>query len=228
MGGSWAIAAMMLALQESPAVAPGQAGPAMAEAIANKSRVKVNPRWTSRVTSEVPEAARAKGAHGKVVVSAIVGADGRLAEAMVKESSRSPELDAAALTAASAARFEPARDANGKPLAIVLDFAFSYSNIWKTGKMDDVLRYGCRQFILDQDWWAATWPGKRSEIYEMTSGVSASAELFGSADFKASSADFKARWEKALADCRKMPDRLFVDLIEPEGRALRRLAAAGG
>ncbi len=140
---------------------PGQAvaeTPEMTEARANQALMKTPPRLTSGQADDLfPDAARAQGVHGTVTVSGIVGRDGRVTQTVVTGSSRSDLLDATALSAASAARFEPARDAAGNPVAVRLSMDLEFNN-GLDGKRGGIGRYACGQFVRDQDWLHAHWP----------------------------------------------------------------------
>ncbi|CAM4025728.1 TonB family protein [Paracidovorax anthurii] len=64
-----------------------------------------------------PPVARRLGHEGRVVVSATIGADGRVRHASIGQGSGFQELDDAALAAVRDAAFVPARDGMGRPVA---------------------------------------------------------------------------------------------------------------
>lgn len=209
--------------QDAPA-APVQVvpdTPEMAQARANHTRIQTPPALLSPRQPDAPAAARAAGAHGKVVVTGIIGSDGSVTQARIVTSSRSDLLDAAALDRVRAGRFAPARDADGNAIAVVGSFPFQFSNTDLPGRNFDVLlRYRCDQFVRDQDWWGATWPATaRDELYTMTLGLKTIA-----GGFKADSGDFSKHWADAVEACRKQPDAIFIDVLQPEGKAWRALA----
>lgn len=174
-----------------------------------------------------PEAERAAGHHGRVLVVGIVDVDGSFTRAEVSLSSRAPGLDAAALATARATRFEIRRDDKGQPLPTPVRMAYEYDSFRSPGKGGGVLRYRCDQFVLDQDWWRSTFPPKeRGEFYTMMLGLGTLAQLRGGKfDFASTSlADFEVRWTKAIAACRAHPTTLMIDQLKPEGEWARRAA----
>ncbi|MDF7776246.1 energy transducer TonB [Sphingomonas sp. AOB5] len=215
------------AQQEAPS-------PAMAEAIANRTKVKTRPEFKDGPPAELPEASRAIGEHGAVEVTGIIGVDGRVSEAKVTKSSRSPTLDRLALESASASVYEPAKDAEGKPIAIPARIPFNFGNLRSPGKGGGILRYGCAQFVLDQDWWKATWgeKGEGDEFFHMSLGVAMLSRRGGLTGMTASEltstvADFRKRFDDAIASCRKSPEKMVIDVFKPYGEVMRRLANQG-
>ena len=83
---------------------------------------------------DYPERARRSGLEGRVVIEVRVAADGSVTASEVFESSGSDELDEAALEAALAAKFSPARQ-DGRPVASELLIPYRF-------KLDDRPRRG--------------------------------------------------------------------------------------
>lgn len=75
------------------------------------------PTVVERVAPAYPEAARDEKVQGAVVIEATVGTDGRVSDAKAIEDP-DPRLTAAALEAVAQWRFEPARTAKGKAVAV--------------------------------------------------------------------------------------------------------------
>ena len=90
----------------SPAV---EAAPARVVAAAEGRATPRPPRYLERIEPAYPRAARLAGVEGVVRLRLSLDADGRLVSAEVARSSGSPALDQAALDAARASRYEPAR-----------------------------------------------------------------------------------------------------------------------
>ncbi|MBR7620874.1 TonB family protein [Phenylobacterium sp. 20VBR1] len=228
----WAVLATLAFALQTPSeggAAPEPVTAAMAQA--NKARVATRPVYKSGPSPDIPEAVRATGAHGKVVVSGVIGADGRFTETKVAVSSRSSLLDAAALEQVSAMIFEPARDAEGVALSLPARTPLEFTNAKSEGKGGGVLRYGCSQFARDYDWWYATWPAtEHDDFYYLVLGLSALSTASASGRFDVASfgkgyEGFEPRWKAAVEACRKAPQRLFIDVFKPEGDFLRRGAA---
>lgn len=201
----------------------------MTAARENQTRVKTRAAFKSGSIPEIPEAARAAGHFGKVRIVGIIGIDGRFSETTIATSSRSDILDTAALAAAQAAVFEPARDANGEPLAIRVVMPFEFSNAKSAGKGGGALRYKCDQFARDYDWWFKTWPAdEKDDFYYLVLGLTTTAQLHAgkldASNVRATTEGFEARWKKAVKTCQAKPDKLFLDVFKPEGDMLRRLA----
>lgn len=186
-----------------------------------------HPMFVTRVEAAFGDASRAAGEHGKVVIEGKVGADGRLIDAVVAQSSRAPTLDAAALEAANASRFRPYRDGAGKPIALPIRVPFGFDNYRTPGPGGGILRYRCDQFTRDEDWWAAHWPtSEKREFYTMMLGISALSQdmLAQPAQFRQKMAAFELRYAAARMHCVARPDKLFIDVMEIEGPIARRMA----
>lgn len=180
---------------------------------------------------ELPDALREQGHHGQVYVVGLLGSDGKLAAARLSYSSGSPQLDALALSAVNGWTWSPARDADGKPLAIPLQVKIEFAAYKSSAPGGGLVRYGCRQFVLDQDWWRSTHPGARRgdhELYVLMLGVNTIMNgglgAGGAAGFKARVADFERRWDASIEKCRKAPDKRFIDMLQPEGKAAEALS----
>lgn len=93
--------------------------PAVAQAAPRQAKIDAPPRPRTSIRPEYPRDARQRGEEGRVVLELTIGEDGMCAEAKVVNSSGFPELDAAAVKAARAARFEPAK-ASGRPVEAVV------------------------------------------------------------------------------------------------------------
>jgi len=226
--------ATLIALQAAPSApnsSPMTESPAMTMARANRSRMKVAPSFRSGPDPDVPAAAQAAGEFGKVTISGIIGVDGHFSEAKVAVSSRSTLLDTTALAIANSTVFDPAKDENGAPLAISAQMPVEFSNAKTPGKGGGVLRYRCDQFARDYDWWFRTWPtGNHDDFYLLVLGFSTIAKARdrnGALDinkFASVNRDFESRWKSAVEACRAAPDRLFIDVFQPEGKLMRGMA----
>ncbi len=90
-----------------------------------QARVDAPPRPTRTIKPEYPLGSRRRGEEGGVVLEIAVDARGGVEHVEVVQSSGFAELDAAALRAARAARFTPARQ-DGRAVAararLTLDF----------------------------------------------------------------------------------------------------------
>ena len=89
--------------------APESAAPAVERPAPKQAKVDAPPRPQKAIRPEYPKGARQRGEQGDVVLEIRVGADGLVDRVAVVGSSGHPELDEAAVRAAKAARFSPAR-----------------------------------------------------------------------------------------------------------------------
>lgn len=186
-----------------------------------------HPMYTTRVEPVFSDAARAAGEHGKVVIDGKIGTDGRLIDAVIFQSSRSPTLDAAAIEAATASRYRPYRDGAGQPYVLPVRVPFGFDNYRTPGPGGGILRYRCDQFARDESWWAANWPeSEKNEFYTMMLGLGALSQgmLTQVSQFKEKKAAFDQRYAAARIECTGQPDKLFVDVMKIEGPIARRMA----
>lgn len=191
-----------------------------AEGEANRARIATRPHWVSDNEAEYPESERALGHHGQAVVRGLLGVDGRLRYATIETSSFAPVLDQSALAAASAATFEPAKDASGAPIPVVMTVPvgfYSYTSSEGVG----AAMYTCRQFVLDMDWWRSTGrPFSDHQFYLMIRGLGALARGMTNLE---SNESYERRWTRAIETCRAHPDRRFAQAINPEGEMIDRM-----
>lgn len=214
-----ALAGQQVSGQSAPKAVPEITSAAMAEAIANKSRAKSPPRFIQEPSDVRPEAAAQAGEFGELMLSGIIGTDGRLHEAKITQSSRSATLDAAALAAVPTMLFEPAKDADGKPLSVPANLPLEYLATDFHGPRG-LAHYQCAQFVRDYDWWFKTWPAeKQDRVYKTLRGYAVLNDLRSG-----KSSDFSSEWKDAIERCRKAPDRLMLDMLKPHGNLFRAMA----
>lgn len=223
------LAAGLLAFQPAPEPSPAappateavaqDAGDAWREAVANRGKLKVAPGFTGGPRAELPEAEKALGHHGSVLVEGIIGIDGRMTSVRVKQTSHAPVLDRIAVDAALASTFTPAKDADGAALAIVVAMPFDLV-AYKAEQGMGIMQYTCDQFVRDMDWWKSVNPEKPfkdHELYKLESGMEFAAAISRAkgdyATIQGFSADFDQRWDVAIAYCRKKPKILQRDAI---------------
>ena len=219
----------------APASAAADAGneAAAAEALANVAKIKTKARWISGGEVALPEAERLAGHHGKVLVTGVLGVDGKLRYAMLKSSSGSPVLDRIAVAATLSAVFEPAKDADGNPLAVPITIPQEFYAYKSSEPGGGLVRYSCRQFAADMDWWRTTFPDRKwseHELYSMMVGIAVLAKgnltAGGAAGLKATLSDVETRWIKSIETCRAKPEKRFADVMQPEGKAIDALSTA--
>jgi len=186
-----------------------------------------HPMFVMRVRPAFGDASRAVGEHGKVAIEGKIDTDGRLVDAVVAQSSRSPTLDVAALEAATASRYRPYHDGAGKPIVLPARVPFGFDNYRTPGPGGGILRYRCDQFVRDESWWEANWPAsEKNEFYSLMLGLSALSQdmLTQVSQFKEKKAAFDMRYAAARLECAARPEKLFVDVMKVEGPIARRMA----
>ena len=215
-----ALLAAQPAAQAEVAEAPASTeSAAWREAAANRTRIKTAPAFVDGPRAQLPDAERALGHHGSVVIQGIIGTDGKLIEARVKQTSHAPVLDQIALDAAQASTFTPARDADGTPLPIIISMPFDLF-AYKSEESMGILEYSCEQFVRDMDWWRSVNPGKsfkEHELYRLESGMEFAAAIQRAGNNRKAQnkagAGFEQRWDAAIAYCRKKPRTLQRNAI---------------
>lgn len=229
-----AAAAAMLIAGAAPAEPPAKA-PTPPRKAASMGEDPTLPKFISGPEAPYPEAEKALGHHGTVTIVATLGVDGKLIDPVIAESSGAPVLDRISLEAARGALFSPARDAAGKPVERRIRIPYDFTRYRSNEPGGGLVRYGCAMFVQDMDWWRATFPERewsKHELYLMLRGLTALRDLtlLGAGDMVKrigrENAAFDRRWHKALAECRKAPDKRLADVIQPEGKMIDRLADA--
>lgn len=186
------------------------------------------PRFLSGPQSAYPEAEQNAGHHGKVMVSGLVGLDGRFRDLTVVESSGVPALDQSALDAARATLFTPGRDAQDNPVEMRARMPFYFAR-YRSTEPGAALRYTCAQWVQDMDWWRSVHPNAPwgdHELYQLTRGAGLLGRIDAIQDPASAQAhirDFERRWERGLEACRRRPQARMLDQFDPERATIERL-----
>lgn len=88
--------------------------------------VDEQPSFQTRVPAEYPERARQREIEGSVVVSALIGVDGRVQQTQILESVPPGIFDQAALGALNASTFEPG-SYRGEPVEVWVEVPYNFS-----------------------------------------------------------------------------------------------------
>lgn len=192
--------------------------PALAEANANKSRVKTQPTLQREPRFIRPASAIEGGEYGEVFISGILGEDGKLHEPQISISSRSQLIDEQALSDVHSFLFTPARDADGVALKIPINISLEYGHVNFRGE-NGLAQYRRDQAVKDADWWARTWPAdKKDRIYRTIKGAITMKALRSG---NVQGARFDEEWGAAIDACRKQPEMRFLELLKPDGDFVR-------
>ncbi len=200
----------------------------IAAAEANASLIATPGAWLRGDEPVYPDAERALGHHGRVDVRGLLGVDGRLRYATIVGSSRSPGLDAVALASALADQYTPAKDASGNPIPVMFTTARAFYSFTSSEGVGAAM-YTCPQFVLDMDWFKATWGEEALRdhyFYVLIRGLSTIARMSAGGGIGAieSNADYAARWDRAIETCRDRPNWRFAQAMRPEGEYIDRMA----
>jgi periplasmic protein TonB len=107
-------------------VTGGQLG-GIAGAPLSLKQVKQRPQPLSQVTPHYPRSARSQGITGTVLVSIIIGTDGRVEAQHTKVLRSIPALDEAAVEAVNQWRFSPGLGSEGRPVRVLATLPIDFS-----------------------------------------------------------------------------------------------------
>ena len=108
-----------LALPEPDLATATMSMPEQLAAAPRQAYVSEPPKPLASIRPEYPARARRRGEQGRVVLEVAVGADGSVVDVCVASSCGFADLDAAAVSAATRARFVPGTD-GGRPVAMTV------------------------------------------------------------------------------------------------------------
>ncbi len=160
------------------------------------------------------------------MLSVLIAVDGSIKESAVTSSSRSPILDKAALDSLSSAKFSPALDADGKPVELRVRMPFEFDRYTNGGEGGTLLTYRCKDFLLDNAWWASVHPQENPpRLYTMLLGLRTLARRDGFTPdgIKQSTAAARKDWDRATKQCTANPEKPVIDYLE-QREMLRRIA----
>lgn len=189
--------------------------PALVAAVfsASLSFAQTQPKPLQTPSPEYPAAAQQAGHQGTVYVQMTIQEDGSTSAISLAQSSRSEELDKAALSAVATWKFSPATDAEGKLRSVTarvpLQFDMSSSAEF-TQKL-------CKQFTVETKWFQQAFPEKKLSdtlLYKRTLGflVIASTDMIGLAK------RYDDVYGKALSECEANPEKQFWAVLSSNAR----------
>jgi len=117
-----ALAAVCVAVALPAVAGDGSAAPVRYE----KDKGISEPVVVNKVTPAYPEEAKKERVQGTVIVDATVDVEGKVVEAKVSKGA-DPRLDKAALDAVRKWTYKPARDAKGKPVAVIFTVTIRFA-----------------------------------------------------------------------------------------------------
>lgn len=168
------------------------------------------PKIVSLVKPDYTDADKASGAHGEVTVKLFVHADGSVSETQIVESSHSANLDAAALAAVIASRFQAAR-IDGKPVDMQAVVTFEFAK----DSMVDLPKKTCADLNADVAFYQRAFPGtplNKMRIALLSSGTIMMARGNGDIRSQMTKEILERRreaFERTAAWCAQNPAELF-------------------
>ncbi|WP_374410533.1 energy transducer TonB [Novosphingobium colocasiae] len=104
-----------------------------------------------------------QGIQGDVLFDLVIGQNGRIRNASLNKSSRSPELDKIAVDLLNGSTFSSAADHDGKPVAVRATLPMYF---WKDSMTDPkYFKKSCHEFLIDVNWRAEHFPEEKPEEY---------------------------------------------------------------
>lgn len=162
----------------------------------------------------IPAEAQAQGHYGTVRVAGVIDETGSVVNASISQSSRSPILDAAALSGVSDWKFTPALDSEGHPVSKKFQTDVDFDPL----DMADFPSYTCRKVTVETDWYMQAFPEKgnnESRMYPLVLGMGA---ILGRAEIPSDPTKFKNAWDKTISACRSSPRAIFIKKFIEQAR----------
>ncbi|WP_419319400.1 energy transducer TonB [Caulobacter sp. ErkDOM-E] len=161
-----------------------------------------------------PAEAQAQGHYGTVGVAGVIDESGSIVDLTVSQSSRSPILDAAALSGVSKWKFTPALDPNGQPVSKKFRTEVEFDPL----DLADLPLYTCQKVTVETVWYMQAFPEKgnnESRMYSLLRGMGA---ILGRGEIPSDPAQFKKVWDKTIDACRTLPRAPFVKKFVEQAR----------
>jgi TonB family protein len=184
-------------------------------------------RAESVKTIDIPQAAKNEGHNGRATYTATVGSDGKLVALVLKESSMSPAIDAAAKERAEKLYYFAATDKEGTKVQGTVDVSLSYARHDSDSPGGGIETYTCGDLVREWDWFTGANAGRRklfwphnaytslASIEGMRSGVSPDRQSMLESRQKR-----EKMWAGLIKRCRKAPERLMLaEVDQPEAYA---------
>ncbi len=170
---------------------------------------------------DIPQEAKDAGHNGAATWTATVGADGKLVDLTLKRSSNSPAIDAAARAMAESAHYFPATDREGHKVEGSVDVRLEYARWNKESPGGGLDTYRCGDLVRETDWFADANAGtikifalenffvSQPSLMAMQEGA-----IWSRTEREQSRAKRGKEWVGLIRQCRKTPDRAFLDLVD--------------
>ncbi len=174
------------------------------------------------VRAVYPDAARQSGEQGSVDVSAMIQADGSVADVKISQSSLSKLLDEAAVSAISRWQFVPPVNARGKSEPFRFNYSFDFYKLPLLAAENALKTFTCRDFVADVDWFEATHPQQtRREVRDyqvfLIPFIAAASRARSADEMVAAGKQMRAKiatLDAAYVGCKAVPDARLQSLLE--------------
>lgn len=166
-------------------------------------------------TIGLPEDARQRGEHGEIVLEGDLVDGGTISQLAVIRSTGSRSLDEFVRGQLEGKKVPRSLLTNAQS-RVRLKVALYPYRIGEFGR-----DYFCDQAVRDFDWYASTFPEapfEKGPLYHLLSAsnlLGVSSKLSFTKDPK----KYEAAWYSAIAECRRKPEELFIEIIAKRGNA---------
>lgn len=216
------LAAAPLAAQDAVPVSPPPRAPDIRMVpVAPVARDPRPARAESVKTVDIPQSAKDAGHNGRATFTATVGADGKLVALVLKESSRSPAIDAAVKARAEKLTYFPATDKDGNKVQGTVDVAMAYARHDADSPGGGIESYTCGDLVREYDWFTAANAGRRKLFWPHNAYTSlTSIEAMRQGSTLSREARLLARqqreemWGKLIKRCRMKPASLMLQEVD--------------
>ena len=158
---------------------------------------------------EYPPELIAAGVQGTTIVLATLKADGKLENATIKESSRSPQLDEIALSLLKKISYKIDDKAANPVNAIIVPVVFRKDSI------GNLTQKTCKDFNTDLAYFKATFPERKPEDLEIFNLVTGAIFLTMPRDKQMAFAkNVKGNIATSLTNCANQPERKFFEVFK--------------
>jgi TonB family protein len=173
------------------------------------------PEALREIDPDFPDAARAAGQQGEVWIRVSLGEDGVPGDPTVKQTSRSPTLDAAAVAALRDWRFAPARDAQDRPVPATVAVHFKFHFFVRT----------CAQLTAAVSWTRKAWPEQslgQTPIYRQAELDYATLDphKFSTEERARAKDQLRQAFDRTLSRCESEPAAEWDSLLASELKVL--------
>jgi len=172
-------------------------------------------------TVDIPQWAKDEGHNGRATFSATVGAGGELVALDLVKSSGSEAIDTAVKDRAEGLTYKPAVNKDCTPTQGKVRLTMSYAGFDKDSPGGGLDAYKCAHLLREYDWFeGANAKGNRVFVPQLAYNILGSmarmerGEDIDTATMDADAATRIEMWDALVEQCRTVPDRVLLELID--------------